>query len=382
MTTTANLRGSFMKTIQISRDGSSKSNTMLKATFLKNTQNYVCQMTRFITNITPPLNIDDEIMFEILPRGAEGAQLANTNFPAYWKDEWRQFRPRPYYSVTELAVQIRKFFHKFGFLVRKIGSATIQGEIDPNDIGDATFPFVPYSLAPVHGGNFINTGYTALPDQGRIINFRLLPDGRFVLEPTPEFSSHFYIRVGEVAQKKTGFPEYLFITETIYGVHTAHNGLEYLFEDGAFTEDHVVVETYIFETLYAMNNFDDRLTLDVVLTIPLSNSITVIDGTEEHEFIVSRFHLSDYKRFDTSTTLLEGRVSSQITIEEDINVGLEDLARSNPNQSTIYMLPGDIRQISIQLYTRYYSEGRITRIETNMDQGFWSTKLLFTKKMT
>jgi hypothetical protein len=368
-----------MKTIQISRDGSNQSHTMLKTTFLKKTENYVCQMTKFITNITPKLNADNEIMFEILPRGDQNTQVVNAIFPNYWKDEWRQFRPSPYYSVTELAVQIRRFFHRFGFLVRKVGTTDIQGELDQNGINQTAYPFVPRNIT--HDDGFVNTGYEELDDEGRMVNFKLLPDGRFSLQLTAEFSSNFYIRVGNAAQKKTGYPEYLFVTEGAQ-LRTAQDGVEYLFEDGQFTYDSEVEEPYDYETRFAMNNYDDRLSLDIVMTIPISNQISIVDGREEHEYILARFDLSDYKRFDTLTTLLEDRVSSQITIVEDINVGLEDLARNNPNQSTIFMMPGDIRQISLRLYTRYYQEGRIKRVETNMDQGFWSTKLLFTKKQT
>ena len=373
-----------MKAIQISRDGSNRSDTMLKTTFLKNTENYVAQMTKFITNITPPLNADDEIMFEILERGDQGTNVVNATFPAHWRDEWRQFRPRPYYSVTQLATQMRLFFHRFGFLVRKLGTTNIPGTLSANEIATSTYPFIRDNYTEP-GNNAVNHGYAGFSEVGiiwKIMNFKLLNDGRFSLQPTPDFSSNFYIRVGEAAQAKTGYPEYLFITETNDGVRTAHNGLEFLFEDGVFTEDPEVTVLFNFESLYAMNNFDDRLSLDIVLTIPLSNSITVIDGHEEHEYILARFNLSDFKRFDTSTTLLDDRVSGEISIEEDINVGLEDLAKNNVNQSTIFMLPGDIRQISLRLYTRYYSEGRIKRVDTDMTEGFWSTKLLFTKKQT
>ena len=38
--TTANQKGGFLKTLTITRDGSSESNTMLKNNFLKKTENY------------------------------------------------------------------------------------------------------------------------------------------------------------------------------------------------------------------------------------------------------------------------------------------------------------------------------------------------------
>ena len=123
--TQANLHGSYMKTIQVTRDGSNQSTTMLKTTFLKKTDNYTAQILRFITNITPILNVDDEIMFAIFPRGAREHQLDDTDFPDHWEPNWSQFRPTRYYSVTELAAQMRRFFHRFGFMVRMTGTVTV-----------------------------------------------------------------------------------------------------------------------------------------------------------------------------------------------------------------------------------------------------------------
>ena len=208
-----------------------------------------------------------------------------------------------------------------------------------------------------------------------------MPDGRFSLKFTAEFSTNFYIQVGEQAQRKTGFKEYLFVTEGAE-LRTARDGVEFLFDENVFTYEPDVDEEYNYDSVYSIDNFDDRLSLDVVLTIPLSNQITVVDGKEEHEYILSRFPLNEYKRFDTITTFLEDRVSEGIRIDEGINVGLEDLTRGNPDQSIVFPMNGDVRQISIQLYTRYYSEGNIYRTETNMDEGFWSLKLLFAKKIT
>ena len=63
-------------------------------------------------------------------------------------------------------------------------------------------------------------------------------------------------------------------------------------------------------------------------------------------------------------------------------MGLEDLARGNPNVASVFMLPGSIRQVTITLYTRYYVEGKIVRVPTDMTNGFWALKLLFSKKST
>ena len=129
--TTANKRGGFVKSLEISRDGSNRSNTMLKNTFLKKGSNYVCQLTKFITNLTPKLNLDSEIMFEILPRGPAGASADTTTFAAHWRDEWRQFTPTPYFSVCDLAMQLEKFFKRYSAYCKQQGCLPIDYKTDP-----------------------------------------------------------------------------------------------------------------------------------------------------------------------------------------------------------------------------------------------------------
>ena len=139
---------------------------------------------------------------------------------------------------------------------------------------------------------------------------------------------------------------------------------------------------YTYNSTSAFNSFDHRLTLDCVATFPLSNRITVVDGVEEHEFLLSRFPLADYKRFETDLRMDDYGVTNEVQIVEDVNVGLEDLSRGNPDIATVFLLPGNIQQVNLQLWTRYYKEGIINRVKTDMTRGFWSTKLLFSKKQT
>jgi len=388
--TTANLKGGFVKSLDISRDGSSASITILKSAFLKKTENYVCQMTKFITNITPPLNQLSEIMFSIRPKGIEGEDRDGLNFPADWSVEsWTNFRPTPHYSLVGLAQQLQQFFHKFGFILRRIGSArlgNVPGKlifIKHNPVrktfeeGDPIDEFG--NAIPLYDDH----GWGGMHDEGKTIQFRLLPDGRFAMEFTAEFSSNFYIVVGEKTQKITGFPETMFVTQ--FGVHTftADDGLDHLYDDLDLFENPPDVDVNItFESLYSFNSFDHRLTLDCVATFPLSNTISVVNGKEEHEFLLSRFPLVDFKRFETDLKMSDSGISNEVLIFEDVNVGLEDLSRGNPNIATVFLLPGNIQQVNLQLWTRYYNEGKIDRVKTDMSRGFWSTKLLFSKKQT
>ena len=405
--TTANQKGGFIKTLTITRDNDDQSVTILKNNFLKKTENYVVQLTKFITNITPRLTTNDEIMFEILPKGKRDTDVLVASFPDYWRDNWRQFKPKPFYSVMDLAKQIELFFHKFGFIVYNLGfnyveededndieESGIKGKLEENDLG--AFPpndFVYHNFIheAVPGGgdeasddseDEIELGWGSLFGNERIVTFSLLPDGRFSLSLDPAFLSNFYIRVGTQTQKQTGFPEYLYVNEGAE-LFTGIDGYGFLVDEGDFLYDPDVSDEYTYTSSYAMNAFDERLSLDVVATFPLSNVISVIDGVESHEFILARFPLNDYKKFETDLlTDDRGACSNEVVISEDVNVGLEDLTRKNPNISTIFMLPGTIQQVNLQLWTRYYDSGKIVPKRTDMSSGFWSVKLLFTKKQT
>ena len=390
--TTSNLKGGFVKSLTIARDGSSESITNLKNAFLKKTNNYVCQMTNFITNITPPLNKLDEIMFQIKAKGEQHEVPGETNFPDDWQVEWTRFRPKKHYSAMGLALQLEEFFHKFGFLVRKPGSDRIfvPFQIKP------LVPFIKTNLVLQEPDSddsdadsdappqYLDKGWGALNGSERIIKFNILPDGRFALVFTPEFSSNFYIKVGAQTQIYTGLPEFLFVTQFGPDSFTAEDGVEELIEPatGLFRYPPEVTTQYKYQSLFSFNTFDRRLSLDVVATFPLSNTISVVDGVPEHEYLLARFPLSDYKRFETDLKYTDNGISDETVISEDINVGLEDLTRGNPNITTVYLLPGNLQQVNLQLWTRYYNDGVVSRKETDMTNGFWSTKLLFSKKQT
>ena len=390
MTTVANQRGGFIKTLEISREGSNRSHVMLKNPFLKQSQNYVLQLTKFITNHTPRLNLDDEVVFEILPRGGAGTNVAAATFPAHFREEWRQFRPKPYFSVTDLAFQMVQFFHRFGFKVRKLGAVGIAAQAGVNPLATPV-NFVAEDWKVVLG-IFINNGWYEMGpvnggfyEEGRMVGFGFQPDGTVTLTFTPDFSNNFYIRVGPLTQIKTGWPEFLYCNN-IGGFQVTYNDFvgptEGLYVGGQFIAHAAVVDNEEFTTSFSLNSFDERLSIDIQATFPLSNTVTCFNGEEEHEFILCRSPLTDIKRFDTDLLGNEAEIYDVVVISEDISAGLEDLARGNPNVASVYTLPGSIRQVTLTLFSRYFSEGKIKRVETNMDNAFWAVKLLFSKKST
>ena len=108
----------------------------------------------------------------------------------------------------------------------------------------------------------------------------------------------------------------------------------------------------------------------------------VLDGKEEHEFVLARFVLADYEKSSAEVVVRGNQLQNTNVIKDVLKVGLENLTRANPDYTSIYMRPGKIRHLNLHLTTRYFSQGKIVSVPTDMRDGTWDLKLLFSKKKT
>ena len=129
-----------------------------------------------------------------------------------------------------------------------------------------------------------------------------------------------------------------------------------------------------------MRELDDRLSLDLVSTFPASRKINILDGVEQHDYILARFDLSDYKEFRSVTTQDPDTMSSSVEITETYEAGLENMTRGNPDYESNLLLNGSLQQIHLMLFTRYLENGVIKRVKAEMNDGFWHCRILFSKK--
>lgn len=389
MSTQANLKGGFLKTLTVSRTASSTSTTTLKDDFLKKTENYVCQIPRFIMNNATKLSLIEERMFEIRMKDNPGVDASIVNFPDEWNRADFQFTAKPYRTWVELARQMERFFHRFGVIAELIGFPGYEDEerLDPGDI-------YPYTNVGVQD-EVISYEELLAEDihdnaEGRHINFTLDDDGRFTLEFDRWFSQHFYVMVGPQTQIKTGFPQYMFVTRRDDASHATHqDGIDELFTDAehgdfSFADilDNAVAAKRKFTSTHPLENFDDRLSIDCICTFPLSAQISAFDGKEEHEWILARFAIADYEKNTSEVIVSQGRLQNVNVMKELLKIGLQDLTNNNPDYTSIFLLPGKIRHVNVKLVTRYLSNGKIVTIPTDMRDGTWEMKLLFSKKKT
>lgn len=389
MSTIANAKGGLLKTLTISRTASSDSITTLRDDFIKKTSNYVCQIPQFIMNNATKLSLVDEVMFEIRPKGNEDQDATALVFPVPWQTSSYQFKPRPYRTWVELARQMERFFHRFGVIAELIGFPGVN-RIQPA----GGFPYTNVEIpGEVESYEDLEAHNELDNPEGRHIAFTLDDDGRFTLEFDFWFSTYFYLKLGPQTQIKTGFPEYMFVlTDEGTGVTKTHqDGLDALFDvvqlnvgNYIFTED---VDTAIqqkrkFTSTFSLETFDDRLSIDCIATFPISSRISALNGKEQRDFLLARFAIGDYEQNSSEVMISQGRLQNVNVMKEVLKIGLEDLTNSNPDYTSIFLLPGKIRHVNIKLVTRYMSEGKIVEVPTDMRDGTWVLKLLFSKKVT
>ena len=369
----ANQRGAFYKSLSIMRNEENFSKTVLKSELLKKTENYTVLVQEFVTNITPPLNGSTEVAFEILRLGTPVQGPDDVDFPAYWPTEEvggvdvftdARFTPTPIFSTIEFLRQAQQFFHKFGFIVRTIGVDGTGNDGTLDAAGRAQgFPFLKHNYVGVN-----DRGWHTLADQGRMVTCKIKSDGVFQIEMQPDFAANFYIRVGETHQRLLGFDEIISAGEVFAA-------------GGNFAAIPAVPNPISRDAQNALHSLDERLSIDVWATIPISTKIFSLDGAEEHEHLLVRFPINDYNRFDTVLESTPEAITGVVVVREDVNVGLEDLTRKSPSSSALFMLPGTVQEINIRLFTRYFRDGKIVLTPTVMKDGFWSLKLLFGKKV-
>ena len=413
----ANLKGGFNVTLRVEQTSSNESLCVLERPILKKAENWSLQITDMLVNKTPVINRSLGEQLRIIPYEVP---LHN----GFRSDDYI-FTPKKCYTVCEYVVQLQRFFNKFSFLFFRYGVTGVKGATAAQqdnfiDIEDRyttgvnftrqnNVPDVVAILAeeePFHE----DEGYAQYP---AICSCLLTSNLKLIIKLEPLFLVNFYIKLADHFVTRLGFPK------DIYRILYIAELQEHPGEDTQVViqpdEDPVIIydvlgneiPTSIFipspnvdagELIpqvdgryiqgehtqwvsdFTVRELDDRLSMDLVSTFPASRKINILDGTEKHEFLLARFDLSNYKNFDSVTTQDESSMSSSIKIVETYNAGLENLTRQNPDHDSNLLLSGSIQQVHLMLYTRYLEHNKIKRVKTDMEDGYWHTRMLFSKK--
>ena len=359
----ANSRNGVLKTLEISRDNSNESVTMLRDDFLKKPENYTLNVSKFIMNTTPPLNLIDEIMFDVLPMG-DPNDLPDRLL------EYTTFKPSKYYTWLELARQINEWTKK------------LQQVFDSSpNILDA--------------------------NKNKFIEFRMDATGN----PQIEFKEYFlhglrahdvhslgyYIQVGEETQKVLGLPQYLFFVTDGNNIFSHADGGQYLFDATQADGFNVFVANDVWTTQTGtrivkfprqLNMFDQRYSLDIYSTLPTKSKISALDGVEGHHFLLFSIPYIDQHRFQSVTSINRGdgdtgySIKRDTTLTEQLDVGATDYCVNQSETIHQLLLPGVIRSVNVFVRCRYLMDGKFSEKDIDFKNAFWYLKMIFCKKET
>jgi hypothetical protein len=237
------------------------------------------------------------------------------------------------------------------------------------------------------------------------LDITLLQDNTIRITLHQEFGALYYIQVGSETQKYLGLRKYLYYFKYENPDYNYANAEFFtaqndqpdpdtsisLFEVGAagapdnffvfqgseeFDDDDGFDVVFSYKTDNPIGCLDTRLSLDVEASLPISTQPRILNGVETHDYLLGRFPIRDYIDRHVSYT-----DQDEYSVSETVNLGLEDLCRKNPNTITNYCLPGEIVIINIKIVTRYLENKKIKTVDTDYSNGgYWSLKLLFSKK--
>ena len=341
----ANRKGGYFTSLEITQDSSHKSESVLTDDLLTKADNYTMHVQHFICSNTQKLNTMDEVMFEALLRGDQVDQPEDVvqDIP----ENIRQFKPTSYFSTLELARQLEAYINK------------LQLYMDTNT-------------------------------PGQYVEFTLQQDGCFILTLTSLFTSEFYFKLGPMTQIFTGSHEFIFaVNDGNQDFVSATQDMSALIDDQGYFEyspgaQRRTEHTYGFKSERPLSSFDCRLSLDVVAAgIPLSTKPQVLDGKEDNNYVLARFPAADYQHSSNKIYSDEnGLVERDSHLIERINIGLEDMTRNNTEAISNHLLNGKIKLCNFKIMARYFQDGQLTTVPCDFTHGFFSLKLVFTKKET
>lgn len=337
----ANQKGGYQKTLEVTRENTNRSTTMLTTDFLKKSENYILNITDFITNTSPPMNLLDGYFLRIMPLGDAGDSLYAAQ-AAFAAPPQVDFEPTVYRTWLELARQLDEFFKLLSFN---------QGDED-------------------------------------YAKFYLTFDGKPNLFLSADFLSHRYIKMSPDVQKILDCPENIFKVREAAGVGVYHTHVGYTMfaANGTFRFNYAIngcAETFQFASSRPLTHFEHRIGILVYSTFPLKSKILTYDGKEEHEHILFTLPYAEQHSFTSTTDFSEGDMSRNLgQISENLDIGLTNLCDRHATTLHQALLSGTIRNVQLKIAVRYMTQSGVVERDFDFSNGgFWYVRLLFVKKV-
>ena len=354
----ANEKGSYQKSLEITRENSNRSTTSLNTDFLKKSENYILNVTDFVTNTSPPMNLLTGYYFRIMPMGNQNETLlaAAQALPTFRQLE---FEPTVYRSWLELGRQMELFF---------------------NDVSTRD------NEARVANGDPAVNNYAV---------FYINQDGKLFLKLSEEFLKYRYIQFSTDVQAILGLtsPFVFKVRETAAGVSYTDQsvlaGGDYysiFAAPGIFAafnfRTHGSGGPHSITAARPLVNFEQRESIDVYSTFPLKSKILTFNGIETHEHILFRLPYAEQHSFSSTSTFRTGDALDNLAnVSENLDVGLTNMCAKHADTLHQTLLSGIIRNVQLRIAIRYMTLDGIVERDMDFTNGFWYARLLFVKKI-
>ena len=387
-------------------------NAMLKNPLIKKSENYHLQCDRFVTNSLPRISQWGGDLIAIYPRFNYNQpdigfdlQDAGQNI-MFRKSKFAIAGPTPQqgeriiYSTAGLIDQICQFFADFNFTVfihgANFSQFLEQDEFDPMPINEQVY--IPEHALSMHRHDIINDIDPV--DVVKYVSAGVDSLGRLQLNLSSQFLTNFYIILDEVFASQIGFPNIIFARDQVV------QGATYTQISTDVTIDDLLVENnanvFVFDmqpnvsegvnikSTQSIFRIDDRLSYDLEISLPISQTIDTMNGKESQTFLLSRFQINDYQNIHTRTKQKDGLLLTEALIEDQLQGGMVDLVRGAPSSHVSQLLNGSIQALDLRVilrYKEYYFDNNnvrfnIARRPVDMgDYGFYDLLLQFNKRV-
>jgi hypothetical protein len=396
MSITVNEKGSVQQRVTLQKRGRGKmQHVMLNDVLINKSENYHIQCGRFLTNHIPEIMQNKRVLCKILPRYDNGVPL----IPPGFQDDNDGYEDAPRhrhflsiykyepstFSSAGVCEKFGQYIRKFNFVLNIWGA---QHGVGANDIArHAIITNInqqePYDLDQ----------YVVAADIVQYISTGFEADGAMMLYLSSEFLSNFYIQFDDVFARLIGFPSLIYSDVNI-GVQTmsTQDGIDELINGavGQFALAAGAIENINLLSIRSIFLFDERLSIDIEISLPISQSIDVLNGVEKHTFILSRFMVTDYKSLECIAEQKGGVILSKAILSDKVGCGVVDLVMGKPAAHTAQLLNGKIQSLDMRLVLRYkdyyfqnqYLKYRVAdKILEFDDYGLYDILLQFNKKI-
>ena len=406
MSVTANDKGAVEQRVNLIKRGKGQiQHVMLHSVLIKKAENYGLMTDRFITNHFAPVMQDTRTLMTFHPRRDIG--VADTGFGVApdeaFLDRLNEFRVSPMFSTARLCEALATFVREFNFALytqganyNQFGALITRHQIlqnkDANPLGHH-----PYDL-----GNQIDkddVGYTVnIHDVYPFVALGFTHDGNIQLSMSHHFLSQFYIELDEVFAKQVGLPVLIYAHDNQAGIITLSNQVNappLFFGNQLFALDPDIHATAnglprTIESTKSIFNCDDRLSVDIEISLPLAQSIDVHNGSEQHTYLLNRYMITDYVTVEGRTQQKGGHILTKSIIHDKLSAGFTDLVHNQPSSHTAQLLNGKIQEMDLRLMLRYKKfsvvderlKFTIERVPMELDDsGVYDLLLAFNKRV-